>query len=134
MGVCLPAETVRTTELVPPALRTTLLKLRLAAGPWRTLGVRLGDRVTVPENPPKLVSVIVEVPEELRLTLRLVGLAVIEKSGVAPELLKIAVCTVSGSGVGDPFTMVTHVFETLVGGVQPVWKPRGIPEVVPVML
>lgn len=133
MGVCLPAETVRTTEPVPPAVRTTLLELRLATGPWRTLGVRLDDRVTVPENPPKLVSVTVEVPEELRWMLRLVGFAVIEKSGVVPELLKIAVCTVSGSGVGVPLAIVTQVLETLVLE-HPTWKPRGVLEVDPVML
>jgi hypothetical protein len=132
--VCLPAETERTTEPLPPAVRTTLLELKLAVRPWRTLGVTLDDRVTVPENPPKLARVIIEVPEELRGRLRLVGFAVIEKSGAVPELLKMAVCTVSGSGVGVPFGMVTQVFETLVGGVQPVWNPRGVPEVVPVML
>lgn len=72
-------------------VRTTLLELRLAVGPWRTLGVRLEDRVTVPANPPKLARVMVELPEELRWMPRLVGLAVIEKSGTAPELLKTAV-------------------------------------------
>jgi hypothetical protein len=115
-------------------VRTTLLELKLAERPWRTLGITLDDRLTVPENPPKLARVIVEVPEEMRGTLRLVGFAIIEKSGAAPELLKMAVCTVSGLGVGVPFVMVTHVFETLVGAGQPVWKPRGIPEVVPVIL
>ena len=98
------------------------------------MGVTLDDTVMVPENPPRLESVIVDVPEELRWMLRLTGFAVIEKSGGVPVLLKTAVCTVSGSGVGVPLAMVTHVLGTLVGAGQPVWKPRGIPEVVPVML
>jgi hypothetical protein len=90
--------------------------------------------VIVPANPFKLARVIVEVAEELRGMPRLTGFADIEKSGAVPEVLKTAVCTVSGSGFSVPFVIVTHVFETLVGGVQPVWKTRGIPEVVLVML
>ena len=66
--------------------------------------------------------------------LRFAGFAVIEKSGAVPELLKTAVCTVSGSGVGVPLAIVTHVFETLVVPGQPVWNPSGVPDVVPVML
>jgi hypothetical protein len=85
----------------------------------------------VPENPAKLARVMVEVPEEPRAMARVTGFAVIEKS---PVLLKTAVCTVSGSGVGVPLAIVTHVLETLVGGVQPVWKPRGVPVVEPVTL
>jgi len=94
----------------------------------------LDDRVTVPENPPKLARVIVEIPEELREMPRLVGFAVIEKSGAAPELLKMAVCTVSGSGFSDPFVIVTHVLGGTLVFEQPVWNPREVPEVVPVIL
>lgn len=116
-------------------VRATELELRLAVGPCRTLGVRLDDRVTVPENPARLVRVIVEVPEEPRWMLRPVGFAVIEKSGEVPALLKTAVWTVSGTGFRPPFAMSTQIVvpETLLGE-QPVWKPRGIPEVVAVML
>lgn len=95
----------------------------------------LDERVTVPENPPKLVRVIVDVPEELRGMLKVVGFAVIEKSGVVPALLKTAVWTVSGTGFRPPFAISAQIVvpETLLEE-QPVWKPRGIPEVVAVML
>jgi hypothetical protein len=97
------------------------------------VGVTVVDRVIVPENPPRLARVMVEVAEEPRGMVSVTGFAVIEKSGVVP-VLKTAVCTVSGSGVGVPLAIVTHVLETLVGGGHPVWKPRGMPEVEPVTL
>lgn len=95
------------------------------------LGATLVDRVIVPENPPKLARVTVEELEELRGMVRVTGFAVIEKS---PALLKTAVCTVSGSGVGVPLAMVTQIPPETLVLEQPVWKPRGIPEVRPVML
>ena len=90
------------------------------------------ERLTVPLNLPRLLRVIVEVIWELREMVRLVGLAVIVKSAV----LKTAVCTFSGTGVGVPFAIVTHVevVPTLVGVGQPVWNPRGVPEVAEVTL
>src|ERR1700756_139992 len=96
------------------------------------LGVTLSERVTVPENPPKLAMVMVEVPEEPRGRVRLTGFALIEKS---PVVVKIAVCTVSGTGFRPPFAISTQMVvpETLLGE-QPVWKPRGMPEVRPAML
>ena len=92
----------------------------------------LVERLTVPLNPFRRFSVIVEVIWDPREMVRLVGLAVIAKSAV----LKTAVCTFSGSGVIVPFTMVTQVlvFPTLVGVEQPVWYPIGVPDVEAVML
>ena len=47
--------------------------------------------LTVPVNPPTLVRVMVEVPWEPRLIVRLVGFAVIVKSGVVVFVLHVAV-------------------------------------------
>ena len=88
---------------------------------------------TAPENPFWLAMVIVTVPTLPFVIVIVEGLTERLKSGEDVVLLKTAVCMVSGSGFSDPFVMVTHVLETLVP-VQPVWKPRGVPDVVPVML
>jgi hypothetical protein len=82
----------------------------------------------MPEKPLTLVMLRVEVAEEPAWMLMLLGLAVIEKSG-AVLVAKVAVCTVSGRGVGPPLTIVTHTFgETLVL-LQPVWNANGVPDV-----
>jgi hypothetical protein len=90
------------------------------------MGVMLVERLTVPLNPFRLLSVIVEVIVDPRAMVRLVGLAVMAKFAV----LKTAVWTFSGTGVMVPFASVTHVLvvPTLVGVGQPVWNPRGMPE------
>jgi hypothetical protein len=66
--------------------------------------------------------------------LRLVGLAVMTKSGVV-FVEKMAVWTVSCTELVEPFATVTQVVvpETLLME-QPIWYPRGMPDVVPVML
>jgi hypothetical protein len=76
----------------------------------------------------------VKLAEEPRFIVWLVGVAVMVKSGVAPLVLKIAVCTLSGTGVGVPFAMLTHKGGLLVCAPHPVWKPRLVPEVVPMIL
>src|SRR2546429_2378266 len=80
-------------------------------------------RLTVPAKLAMLFRVIVEVAWELRRRDRLAGFADIVKSPV----VKTAVCAFSGSGVRAPFVMVIQVLLTLVGGVQPVWYPIGVP-------
>ena len=96
-----------------------------------------GEIVAVPETTPEkpfwLAMVIVTVPTFPFAIVIVDGLAERLKSGDDPVVLKTAVCTVSGSGFRDPFVMVTHVLDTLVP-VQPVWKPSGVPDAVPVML
>jgi hypothetical protein len=61
--------------------------LRLAVNPAGAVA----DSVTVPVNPLIAVTVIVEVPEDPLLTLRLVGDAEIEKSGVVTVTVTVAV-------------------------------------------
>ncbi len=106
------------------------MELRETPGPDGDIAAA---RFTVPVKPLTLVMLIVDTAEEPAVIVMLVGLAASAKSG-AVLVLKVAVCTVSGTGDAVPFVIVTHVFgETLVL-LQPVWNPRGIPLVVPVTL
>lgn len=92
------------------------------------LGETLLERATVPVNPPTLVSVIVDEPDEPRLIARLFGLAAIAKLELA------LVGTVSGTGNGVPFATVTQTPLLTLVFVQPVWKFMTVPEVVAAML
>jgi hypothetical protein len=49
------------TEALPPDARVTVLTLRLVVGGWCVVGAMLVERLTVPLNPFRLLSVIVEV-------------------------------------------------------------------------
>ena len=123
-------ETVRVAVIVCPDASVTLAGLSESPGPD---GDIVADKFTVPEKLLTLVMLRVDVAEEPAVIVKLVGFAVSAKSG-AVLVLKVAVCTVSGTEVAVPLTIVTHVFgETLVL-LQPVWNPRGIPFVVPVTL
>jgi len=127
--VFLTVVTVSVTEAVPPDVRVTVLMLSDCDG-----ALFVGDivvvRLTVPAKLAMLFRVIVEVAWELRRRDRLAGFADIVKSPV----VKTAVCAFSGSGVRVPFVMVIQVLLTLVGGVQPVWYPIGVPLVAAVTL
>jgi hypothetical protein len=117
-------ETVRVAVIVCPDPSVTLAGLIESPGPDGDIDA---DRFTVPEKPLTLVTLRVDVAEEPAVIVMLVGFAEIAKSGVV-LVLKVAVCTVSGTGWAVPFVIVTHVFgETLVLE-QPVWNTRGIPE------
>jgi hypothetical protein len=63
------------------------VELRLAVNPVGAVA----DNVTVPVNPLRAATVIVEVPEDPLLTLRLVGDAEMEKSGVVTVTVTVAV-------------------------------------------
>jgi hypothetical protein len=129
-GVEVEVETVRVAVIVCPEASVTLVGLSASPGPD---GDTVAAKFTVPEKLLTLVTLRVDVAEEPAVIVMLLGFAVIVKSG-AVLVLKVAVCTVSGTGVAVPFVIVTHVFgETLVL-LQPVWNPRGIPVVVPVTL
>ncbi len=62
----------------------------VATGPWRMLGDTVAVRLTVMLNPLLPVTVTEKVVEEPRETDLEDGLAVIVKSGRAPEELKVA--------------------------------------------
>ena len=60
-----------------PAVTVALLGLRESDGPE---GVLAAERVTVPEKPPRLLMIMLEVVEEPSATDKSLGLAEIEKS------------------------------------------------------
>jgi hypothetical protein len=123
-GVEVELETVRVAVIVCPDASVTLAGLIESPGPD---GDIVAAKFTVPEKPLTLVIMRVEVAEEPAVIVILEGFAEIAKSGVT-LVLKVAVCTVSGTGWAVPFVIVTHVFgETLVLE-QPVWNTKGIPE------
>lgn len=124
--------TVSVTEPVPPEVRVTALMLSDCDGAL-FVGDIVAVRLTVPAKLPMLFRVIVEVAWALRRNDRFAGLADIVKSPVAP-VVKMAVCAFSGSGLSPPLVIVTQVLLTLVGGVQPVWYPIGVPLVAAVTL
>jgi len=112
----LVVEIVRVEVLVCPDARVTLVGLSESPGPD---GDTVAVKLTVPEKPLTLVMLRVDVAEEPLVMVILFGVAAIVKSG-AVLVLKVAVCTVSGTGVAVPFVIVMHVLgETLVL-VQPV--------------
>jgi hypothetical protein len=82
------------------------------------------DRATVPVNPPILVRVMVDVPVDPRLMVRLVGLAAIAKLGLG------AFGIVSGTGQHVPFAMSMQTPPPTLVLEQPVWKSITDPEVV----
>jgi hypothetical protein len=86
------------------------------------------DRITVPVNPLTLVRVIVDVPIDPRLIVRLGGLAAIVKLGLAPLGI------VSGTGQHVPFAMFMQTPVPTLVTAQPVWKFITVPEVVVITL
>lgn len=111
---------------VPPAERVTLVALRVVVGPD---GDMEDVRVMVPVKPLMLVRVMVDAADDPAWIVRLPGLAAMVKSGAGALVLKVAVWTVSGTGVGVPLARVTHVLGGTLVLAQPVWNPRGIPDV-----
>jgi hypothetical protein len=82
------------------------------------------DRVTIPVNPPTLVRVIIEVPVDPRLIVRLVGSAAIAKLGLG------TLGIVSGTGEDVPFAISMQTPPPTLELEQPVWKFITVPEVV----
>ena len=67
---------------------------------------------------------------------KLLGFADIMKSGVV-LVENVADSTASGTAIVEPLATVTQIGGSLVGAPvepQPVWKPRLVPEAVPVTL
>ena len=114
-----------------PEERETVALLRVAVGPVGETDV---VSVMVPLKPLILVKVTVEDAHDPPGVVRLEGLVVMEKSGEGTLLLKVAVWTVSGTGIRVPFATVTHTPPLTLVLAQPVWNPRAIPRVVPVTL
>jgi hypothetical protein len=80
---CVPENIVRVAFALPFGLRATLEGVIDQVLHWGE-GQRAGgdvDRDTIPLNPSRLLSVIVEVPEEPAMRVRLDGVAIIAKLG-----------------------------------------------------
>ena len=126
----LAVEIVTVAVAEPLAGTVRLETFKVTVGP---VGLTATLRVTEPVKLLTLVIVTVDVAEEPALMLRLLGLTVVAKSGA--ELFEnVAFWTLSGSGVGVPLAIVTHVFGDTLVFEHPVWNPRGMPEVVAVTL
>jgi len=81
-----------------------------------------------------LVTLTTDVPDEPAVIVIELGLALMTKSGVV-LVEKMAVCTVSETGLVEPFAITTQVVVPLtLLEVHPVWYPMGVPDVVPVTL
>lgn len=121
-------------ELADPSGGTvTMLGLILQVGQKSARHAGGSVKVTVPLKPFTLVIVIVENAEDPGATVWDAGLALITKS--VPVLVENrALCIVSGTGLGVPFAIVTQTPPGTLVFEQPVWKPRLVPKVVPVML
>jgi len=124
-------QTVRAVVAEPPEVMETLALLRFAVGPVGETEVVM---VMVPLKPLMLAKVTVDVAHEPGDVVRLAGLGLMEKSGEGALLLKVAVWTVSGTGIGVPFATVTHTPPLTLVLMQPVWNPSVIPGVAPVTL
>lgn len=81
-------DTVSVEVPVPPDERLTLKGLKDAVGP---AGATDSESVTVPENPTRLESVNVEVPEEPAWKDKFVGFAEMVKLGVAVVMFQLSV-------------------------------------------
>jgi hypothetical protein len=115
--VFLAVLTVRVELPVPPDDRVTDVGLSVAVGPCLTSGLIVAERLTVPVKPLRLVRVRRDVAEVPWRIVRLVGFAVIEKSGGALPP-KFAIWTFSGSTV-PAFTTLTQRL-SLLGLEHPV--------------
>lgn len=78
-------ETVRIELAVPPPRRVMLEGLRLAVGPD---GETVAVRTTVPANALMLVTLIVDVPDEPGVMVRLPGVGMMMKSGTEVTTVK----------------------------------------------
>ena len=124
-------QTVRGMVAVPPGERVTDELLSVAVIPAGTVVVKL----MAPLKLPMLVRVTVEeASHEPLATVRFDGLTAIEKSGIGPLLMKTVVSTVSGTGATEPLVIVTHTPPKPLVLEHPVWKVRGVSELVPVTL
>ena len=78
----------------------------------------------MPVKPLRPETVMVEVADDPLGIVSVVGLA---ESVNSDEAVKVAVCTVSGTGPRPPFVTVTQVdVPATLEGLQPVWNPIGV--------
>ena len=75
-------DAVRTEVPLPPDERVIVTGVKVTVSPAGTVT----ETVTVPVNPLRLLRVTLEVAEDPCTTLRLLGLAVMEKSGIGEAL------------------------------------------------
>ncbi len=80
MAAVVPALIVSVDEPDPPDASEILVGLRAVFAPLERLGDVVAERVTVPANPPLLLTLIVEAPETLACKVNDAGLAYRAKS------------------------------------------------------
>jgi hypothetical protein len=91
---------------VPPPTKVMLVGMSDRAGPFRLFGEIVAERVMVPANPFRLVTLIAELADCPLMMLSDVGFALIEKVGVA-EIVTFASRMFSGSTPPDTLGLVT---------------------------
>lgn len=123
-------DTDNVAVVVPPPTRVTLVGEIEGAGPFLMFGEIVADRVMVPANPFRLVTLIAELADCPLMMLSDVGFALIEKVGVA-ETVTFASRMFSGTTLG--LVTVTQVPSLLVPE-QPPGNSMKDPAVAPMML
>lgn len=81
--------TVTRTPRVPPAVKVTVVVLRLVVGPLGTIGDTDVENVTVPANPLRLVALMVELSDLLCNICRVAGVAVRLKSCIVTTAMTL---------------------------------------------
>ena len=81
LGVLAAVVTTRLDPWVPPSAKVTVAGFRVNVGPLDTTGETAAVSVTVPVKPVRLVTRMVENPEEPAFIVRAKGVAVMVKSG-----------------------------------------------------
>jgi len=119
---------------VPPPTKVMLVGVSDRAGPFRLFGEIVAERVMVPANPFRLVTLIAELADCPLMMLSDVGFALIEKVGGA-EIVTFASRMFSGSTPPDMLGFVTVTqMPSLLVPEQPEGNSMKDPAVAPTML
>ncbi len=97
---------MRLDPCVPPSDSVTLTGFRLVVGPSAMIGETLADSVTLPLNPLRLVTRMVEKPEEPCVIVREEGLVVMVKSGGGGGVMVMGMLTECDSLPLVPMTVI----------------------------
>jgi hypothetical protein len=85
-----PVDTNKVDVPVPPDARVTLAGVRIGTGPFLMEGEMLAERVTVPANPLRLVTLMAELPDCPLIMVSDDGVALMVKSGGAETIVNEA--------------------------------------------
>ena len=116
------------------ALSAILVGFRVAETPCFMIGETIAERLTVPENPPVPVIVIVIDPADPRLSDNKDALAVIVKPAEVTNVAPWAVSGTTPPGILGFTTWTQVVVPATLLLLQPVGYEMGVPVVVPTIL